>query len=228
MTTLISLCQNAALLALGVLAFSLARPTMERRPAALATLCAGTFFGRADPARHAGAPDRQARLHPRCAQHVGGARGRIRRSHRRLDGRGSGRRLPHRVGRSGHLGGALWARRLDAAGLGAPRLGCRRGRAVKIPELAGLGAAISIGFVPYVLLIPDAALRSLVLQSMRNSSCPIALGLCAFGMLILNGDRRRGCSSRWRNAIGRCGARRARCSRFYARSSCRTEAWTSN
>src|SRR5690242_8817291 len=44
MATLISLCQNAALLALGVLAYSLARPRLERWPELLRATCSGALF----------------------------------------------------------------------------------------------------------------------------------------------------------------------------------------
>jgi LytS/YehU family sensor histidine kinase len=44
MATLISLCQNAALLALGVLAYSFARPRIERWPAILQSTCSGALF----------------------------------------------------------------------------------------------------------------------------------------------------------------------------------------
>src|SRR3954447_3071888 len=44
MALLISLCQNAALLALGVLAYSFARPRMEPWPALVQAACSGALF----------------------------------------------------------------------------------------------------------------------------------------------------------------------------------------
>ncbi|MBV8166767.1 MAG: GAF domain-containing protein [Alphaproteobacteria bacterium] len=190
MATLISLCQNAALLALGVLAYSFARPRMEPWPALLRAAVSGALFAALTllsmltPLAVTNGFMLDARntlvaLATVFAGPIAGAMAALPAAIYRLELGGAGA-LPslYALASAVLLGAAL---RIWAA---------RRGRPVGLTALTVLGAGLSLALVSSLYIFYDEAARSLVLAGpMLPYALSIMLGLPALGMLVLLGDR---------------------------------------
>ncbi|MBI3515713.1 MAG: hypothetical protein HY060_16890, partial [Proteobacteria bacterium] len=192
MSALISLCQNAALLAIGILVYSFARASLDRWPTPIATLCSGAIFA---------VLTLLSMLAP-LAVFPGFI----------LDARNTLVALATVF--AGPLAGVMAAlpavvHRLEIGGPGAPgaiyslavsmllawglrHWAARRGVSIGIGHLASLGGAISLLLLPSLFLIDDPERRAAIFETaMLPFALSIVLGLCCFGMLIIMADRRR-------------------------------------
>ena len=192
MTTLISLCQNAALLGIGVLAYSYARPEIEGWRGLPRTLCSGTLFA-VLALLSVVAP---LYLAP---QFVLDARGTMVALAAVFAGPLAAlmAAIPAGIYRFG-IGGPFVATAL-AALAAAIMLGwalrawaARRAIAITVPHLAVLGLAQSAAVLAIDLALDGPAAR---LTFLNEILAPLTLasvfGLAGFGLLIVQSDRRR-------------------------------------